>query len=113
MVLHSIYNSVFKQKNHDDNTQIMIIITQSDLCKNYKMSKAVLSRLVNKYKTKGTVETEHLAGRPKKSTPHSDRKVIRYVKTNHLLVPEIQFAHSIFEKILCRDVWISSILKHF
>ena len=34
--------------------------TQNDLCKKYKMSKAVLSRLVNKYKTRETVETEDL-----------------------------------------------------
>ena len=46
------------------------------------MSKAVISRLVNKYKTKGTVETEHLGGRPNKYTPHTDRKIIRYVKKN-------------------------------
>ena len=38
------------------------------------MSKAIISQLVNKYKTKRTVETEHLGGRPKKSTPHNNRK---------------------------------------
>ena len=54
--------------------------TQSELCKNYKMSKVVISRLINKYKTKGTVETEHLDGLLKKSAPHTDRKIIRYAK---------------------------------
>ena len=61
----NIYNSVFKQKIIDDYNAV---ITQNDLCKKYKMSKAVTSRLVNKYKTKSTVETEHLGGRPKKSS---------------------------------------------
>ena len=46
------------------------------------MTKAVISRLVNECKTKGIVETEHSGGRPKKSTPHTDRKIIRYVKKN-------------------------------
>ena len=45
------------------------------------MSKAVIHRLVNKYKNKRTVETEHLGGQPK-STPHTDHKIIRNVKTN-------------------------------
>ena len=44
------------------------------------MSKAVISRLVNKYKAKETVKTEHLGGQPKKITLHTDGKVIRYVK---------------------------------
>ena len=55
------YNSFFEQKiidNYNSGT------TQSELCKKYKMTKAVISRLVNKYKTKGTVEIEHLGGRP-------------------------------------------------
>ena len=43
------YNSVFKEKIIDDSNPGT---TQSDLCKEYKMSKTVLSRLVNKYKTK-------------------------------------------------------------
>ena len=42
----------------------------------------VISRLINKYKTKRTVETEHLGGRLKKSTPHTENKMIRYVKKN-------------------------------
>ena len=40
------------------------------------MSKAVINQLVNKYKTKETVETEHLGGQPKKSTLHTDCKTI-------------------------------------
>ena len=44
-----------------------------------------MSRLVNKCKTKGIVDTEHLGGRPKKSTSHTYCNVIRYV--------EIQFAN--------------------
>ena len=36
----------------------------------------------NRYKVKGTVKTEHLGGRPKKSTPRTDRKMISYVKNN-------------------------------
>ena len=46
------------------------------------MSKAVLSRLVNKYRTKGTVEADRRKKRPNKSTPHTDPKIIRYLKTN-------------------------------
>ena len=45
---------------------------------NYVKSKKC--RLVNKYKTKGIVETEYLGGRSKKSTPHTDRKIIIYQK---------------------------------
>ena len=44
------------------------------------MSKAVLSQLVSRYKTKGTVETEIISGQLKKSTPHTVCKIIRYVK---------------------------------
>ena len=39
----------------------------NQLCQKFKMSKAVIIQLVNKYKIKGT---EHLVGLPKKSTPH-------------------------------------------
>ena len=73
------YNSVFKQKIIDDYNPGT---TQSELCKKYKMLHTVISRLINKYKTKRTVETEHLGGRPKKSTPRIDLKIIRYVKKN-------------------------------
>ena len=40
--------------------------TQNELYKKYKMSQVVISRLVNKYKTKGTVETEHLGDNRRK-----------------------------------------------
>ena len=43
------------------------------------MSKAVIIRLVDKYKTKGAVETEQFVERPKNST---DRKIIKYMKKN-------------------------------
>ena len=42
----------------------------------------VISRLVNKNKTKRTVETGHFCRRQKKSTPLTDRKMIRHVKKN-------------------------------
>ena len=44
------------------------------------MPKAVISRLIDKYKTIGTVEAEHLGGRLKKNTPYTDRKTIRREK---------------------------------
>ena len=79
----------------------------SELCQKYKMSKAVISRLVNKYKTKGTVETEHLGGRPKKST-HTYRKINRYVKKNPLASARYTITNwnLIFQKILYGDVWM-------
>ena len=40
----------------------------------------VINQFVSKYKTKGTVETEHFDGPQKKSTHHTDRIIIRYVK---------------------------------
>ena len=46
------------------------------------MSKALIRQLVNKYKTKGSVETKHLGGRLKKCTPHTDHKIICYMKKN-------------------------------
>ena len=57
--------------------------TQGELCKKYKISKEIIHRLVNKFKTKGTVETEHLGGRLVKRTPHTVHKIIRYVKIKH------------------------------
>ena len=75
---------VFSNKIIDD---FNVETTQSELCKKYKMSKAVVSRLVSIYKTKGTIETTHLGRQPKKSTPHTDE--IEFVNWN-----------SIFQKIL-------------
>ena len=45
------------------------------------MLKAFKHQLGNKYKTKGTVESEHLGGRPMKSTLHTDLTITRHVKT--------------------------------
>ena len=50
--------------------------------KNIKFQE-IIHRLVNKFKTKGTVETEHLGGRLVKRTPHTGHKIIRYVKIKH------------------------------
>ena len=50
--------------------------------KSIKCQKKFIRRLVNKYKTKEIVDTVHLGGRRKKSTPDTDRKIIRFVKTN-------------------------------
>ena len=54
---HNKYDSVCKQKIID---HYNAGTSQSELCKKYKILKAIISRLVNKYKTKGNVETEHL-----------------------------------------------------
>ena len=57
------YNIAFKQKIIDDyNAET----AKSESCKKYEMSKAVKSRLVNKYKTIRTVETKDLGGRRRK-----------------------------------------------
>ena len=73
------YNSVFKQKIIDDHKSGT---TQSQLCTKYNMSKAVISRLITKYKATGTVDTEHKGGRPRKTTEQTDRKIVRHVKKN-------------------------------
>ena len=75
---HVINNSAFKQKIIDD---CNAGTSQYDLCKKCQMPK-VINQFVSKYKTKGTVETEHFDGLQKKSTHHTDRIIIRYVKKN-------------------------------
>lgn len=54
--------------------------TQKDICEKYSLAKSVVSRIINKFKSSGAVETLHSGGRPRKTTVRDDARIVREIK---------------------------------
>lgn len=54
--------------------------TQASIARNLSINKSIVSRLIKKYKSTGTVEEANRGGRPRKTSHRTDRKIIRLIK---------------------------------
>lgn len=50
-------------------------LTVTELAKKYSINKSVVSRLIKKYESQGTIETIHAGGRPEKTTEKDDHLI--------------------------------------
>lgn len=67
------YDMEFKSKIITDFKNGM---KSKDIAEKYKINKSTLSKIIKKFKTYNTVETFHLGGRPRKTTPRTDRRIV-------------------------------------
>lgn len=50
-------------------------VKQKTICEKYSMNKSVISKIIKKYRETGTVKTQHLGGRPRKTTQRQDNLI--------------------------------------
>lgn len=59
--------------------------SQISIAKRLKINKSIISRLIKKYKSTGSVKTIKSGGRPRKTNLRTDEQIIRVMKKNPFL----------------------------
>lgn len=62
-------------------------LKQKIICKKYSMNKSTISKIIKKFREKGTVMSQHLGGRPRKTTQRQDNLIAREFKKCPKIIP--------------------------
>lgn len=76
----------------------------SDIAKNFNMYRGTVSKIIKKYKEKGTVETSFKSGRPRKTSVYTDRLIRRISSAN----PR-KTARQIHQELICDQQLVKDI----
>ena len=73
------YNLAFRERIVTDYKKG---VKQKEIATKYSINKSIVCRIIKRFNKGSPLETEHKGGRPLKTCPFTDRKIIRHVKKN-------------------------------
>lgn len=62
-------------------------LKQKSICDKYSINKSAVSKIIKKFRETGSVKTQHLGGRPRKTTPRQDNLIAREFKKFPKITP--------------------------